>query len=152
MEISLNVVDDSNDKNNLLHKLFLTKTQVWKLCKAFANISSANIKLSHSQLHKIGQSGEFLGRLLEPLLKTGLPLKIKILKPLPKTVLIPLGLIAAASGTDTAIHKKMFGSCNTSLIVSNEEINNIMKITKSLEESGLVIKGVNQTVKSEAKE
>ena len=67
-------VDDSNEENNFLHKLLLTNTQVSKLRKAFANNSSANIKLSKTQLHKTGQSGEFLGRLLGPLLKTGLPL------------------------------------------------------------------------------
>ena len=47
-------------------------------------------------MHKIGQSGGFLGRLLEPLLKTGLPLIGNVLKPLAKSVLIPLGLTAAA--------------------------------------------------------
>ena len=53
------------------------------------------------------------------------------LKPLVKTVLIPSGLTAAASATDAAVHKKMFGSGNTTLIISNEEINDIMKIIKS---------------------
>ena len=58
-------------------------------------------------MHKIGQSGGFLGRLLGPLLKTGLPLMKNVLKPLAKSILIPLGLTAAAA-TDAAIHKKMF--------------------------------------------
>ena len=84
----------------------LTNTQVLKHCKAFANNSSANIKLSKTQLHKIGQSGRFLGKLLGPLLKTGLPLKGNVLRPLAKSVLMPLGLTAAASATDGAIHKK----------------------------------------------
>ena len=60
------------------------------------------------------------------------------LKPLAKSVLIPLGLTASASATDVAIHKKMFESCMPTLIISNEEMNDIMKIVKSLEESGLV--------------
>ena len=60
------------------------------------------------------------------------------LKPLAKSVLIPLGLTASASATDVAIHKKMFKSCMPTLIISNEEMNGIMKIVKSLEESGLV--------------
>ena len=94
-------------------------------------------------MHKIGQSGGFLGRLLGPLLKTGLPLIGNVLKPLAKSILIQLGLIAAAAATNTAIHKKMFGSCMTTLTISNEEMNDIMKIVKSLEESGLLIKGVN---------
>ena len=63
---------DSNDENNFPHKLLLTNTQVSKICNIFANGSSANIKLSKTQLHKIGQSGKFLGRLLGPLLKCGL--------------------------------------------------------------------------------
>ena len=54
------------------------------------------------------QSGEFLSRLLRPLLKTGLPLIKKVIKPLAKTisVLIPLGLSAAASAADAGIHEK----------------------------------------------
>ena len=57
-------------------------------------------------MHKIGQSGGFLGELVTPLLKTGFPLMKNVLKPLAKSVLVPLGLTAAASGTDAAIHKK----------------------------------------------
>ena len=97
----------------------LTNTQLSKLLKAFANGSSANIKLSKTQLHKIGQSGGFLGRILGPLLKTGLPLMKNVLKPLAKSVLMLLELTAAALTTDAAIHKKMFGSCMTTLIISN---------------------------------
>ena len=103
-------------------------------------------------MHNIGQLERFLGRLLEQLLKTGLPLIGNVLKPLVKSVLIQLGLTAAASAADAAIHKKIFGSSNTTLIVSNEEMNNIMKITKSLEKSGLLIKGLSETIKKEAKE
>ena len=103
-------------------------------------------------MHKIGQSGGFLGRLLGPLLKTGLPLIGNVLKPLAKSVLIPLGLTAAAAATDAAIHKKMIGSGFTTLIISNEEMNDIMKIVKSLEDSGLLIKGVSETIKNKAKE
>ena len=151
LKISSNFVGDSNDENNFLHEFLLTNTQVSKLCKAFANGSSANIKLSKTQLHKIGQSGGFLGRLLGPLLKTGLPLIENLLKPLAKSISIPLGLTAAAA-TDTAVHKKLFGSGTTTLIISNEEMNDIMKIVKSLEESGLLIKGVSQIIKNKAKE
>ena len=82
-----------------------------------------------------------------------------ILKPLAKSVLIPLGLTAAESATDAAIHKKMFGfgthpsdlAKRTTLIISNEEMNDSMKIIKSLEESGLLMKDVSKTVKNEAK-
>ena len=82
-----------------------------------------------------------------------------ILKPLPKSVLIPLGLTAAAAAVDAAIHKKIFESgrpsClalrTTTLIISNEEINVIMRIVRSLKEFGLLIKGDSKTIKNEAK-
>ena len=74
-----------------------------------------------------------------------------VLKPLAKNVSIT-GLTAAASATDAAIHKNMFGSGMTTPIISNEEINNIMKIVKSFEDSVLLIKGVSETIKNEAKE
>ena len=93
-------------------------------------------------MHKIGQSVGLLGRLLEPLLKTALPLIGNVLKLLPKSVLIALGLTAAASATYAAIYKKMFGSGITTLIISNEKMNDIMKIVKSLSE----------TIQDEAKE
>ena len=92
----------------IFHILLLTNTQVSRLRKAFQNNSSADIKLLKTQLHKIVLSGEFLGRLSEPSLKTGLPLIGNVLKRLAKSVLIPLELTTAASATDVAIHKKMF--------------------------------------------
>ena len=102
-------------------------------------------------MHKIGQSGGFLGRLLGPLLKTGLSLIENEIKPLAKSVLITLGLTAAASATDATIHKKISGYGNKTLIISNEEMNDIMKTVKLLEESGLSIKGVSETIKNETK-
>ena len=75
-----------------------------------------------------------------------------VLKPLGKSVLIPLGLIAAAAATDAAIHKKMFGSGFTTLTISDEETNDIMKIDKFFEESGLLTKSISETIKNEAKE
>ena len=65
-----------------------------------------------------------------------MPLKGHVLKPLPKCVLTPLGLTATHAGTDAAIHKKRFGYDTTILIISNDEINDIMKKAKSLEVSG----------------
>ena len=82
-------------------------------------------------MQKIGQSGGFLGRLLGALLEPGLPLIGNVLKPLAKSVLIPLGLTPAASATDAAVHRKMFVSGTTTLIIPNEEMNDIMKIVKS---------------------
>ena len=60
VNLSSNIIGDSNDENNFPHKLFLTNTQVSKLRKAFANNSTANIKLWKTQLHEIRQSGGFL--------------------------------------------------------------------------------------------
>ena len=89
-------------------------------------------------------------KILAPLLKTRLPLVGNVLKSLAKSVLILLGLRAAA--TDEVRHKKMFGSGVTTLIILNEEMNDIMEIVKSLEESVLLIKGVSDTIKNVAKE
>ena len=95
-----------DDETNVPHKILLTNRQVANLRKTFANHLSTDIKLSKTQLYKLMQSGGFLGRLLGPLLKTGLPLIKNVIKPLAKSVLIPLGLTAAASAADAGIHKK----------------------------------------------
>ena len=83
-------------------------THVSKLRKAFANNSLANIKLSKTQLHKIGQSGGYLGRILGPLLKTRLSLTGYVLKPLSKSVLIQLGLTAAAATDAAAVNPNYY--------------------------------------------
>ena len=98
-------------------------------------------------MHKKG----FLGRLSGLLLKTGLFLIANLLRPLAKSLLIPLGLTVAAA-TDAAIHKKMSGSGMATLIISNEDMNDIMKIIKFLEEFGILPIGVSETIKNEAKE
>ena len=95
-----------NDETNFPHKLLLTNRQVLNLRKPFANHSSTDIKLSKTQLSKMIQSGGFLSRLLGPLLKTGLPVIKNVIKPLAKSILIHLGLIAAASASNAGIHKK----------------------------------------------
>ena len=100
-------------------------------------------------MQKIGQSRGFLGRF--SLINIELLLMKSVLKPLAKSVSIPLELTAAALATDEAIHKKMFGSGKTTLI-SNEEMNDIIKIIKTLEESVLLIKDVSEAIKSESKE
>ena len=130
LRISSNMVGNSNDNTNFPHELLLTNRQV------------ANIR-------------KFLGRLLGPLLKTGLPLMKSVIKPLAKSVLIPLGLTAAASAADAGIHKKILGSGNnnnTTLIISNDEMDDVLKIVKSLENSGVLLKGVSETIQHEAKE
>ena len=75
-------------------------------------------------------------------------------KSVAKSILIPLGstvAATAATATDAAIHKKLFGSGVTTLVISNEEMNNTMKMVKSLEEPGLLIKGISKTIKNKAK-
>ena len=109
------------------------------------------MKLPKTQLHEIVQPGGFLCRLLGPFLKTGLLLIQNVLKPLAGSVLIPLGLMAAASATDVGTHKKMFGSVITTLIISNEEMNDIMKIVKSREKSGLLKKVFTRQLKMKQK-
>ena len=93
----------------------------------------------------------FLGRLPGPLLKTGLPLIKNVVKPLAKSVLILLGLTAAASAGDAVIHTKILDSWTTTLIISNDEMEDVIKIVKSLEDSGLLLKGISETIQNEAK-
>ena len=106
--------------------------QTTKLRNAIENNMSTDIKLSKAQISKIIQYGGFLGKLFGPLLKTGLPLIKNVIKPLAKSVLIPLGLTAAGSAADAGIQKKLLGSGTTTLVISNEEMNDIMKIVQAL--------------------
>ena len=117
-----------DNETNFPHELLLTDRQVSNLRKSFANNSSTDIKLSNTQLSKVIQSGGFLSRFLGPLLKTELPLIKNVIKPLAKSVSIPLGLTAAASAADAGIHNKNVGSGNTTLIISNSEMEDIIKI------------------------
>ena len=143
-----------DDETIFPHKLLITNMQVSNLRKPFTEKSSTDIKLSKTRISKIIQSGGFLGRLLGPLLKKGSPLVKSVIKLLAKSVLIPLGSAAAASAADAGIHKKILGSGNnnTTLIISNYEMKDIIKIVKSLQESCLLLKGVSKTIQNEAKE
>ena len=132
LRLSSNMIGDSDDKINFPHELLLTNRQVANLRKAFANYLSTDIKLSKAQLSKMIQPGGFLGRPLGPLLKTGLPLMKNVIQSLAKSVLIPLGLTATVNRRWN--HKNILGSGNTTLIMSNDDIINVVK---SLEDSGL---------------
>ena len=136
------------NRNNLPHELLLTIRQTTKLRNAIENNMSTDIKLSRAQICKIIQSGGFLGELVS---KIASPL-MKIAVPLAKNLLAPLGITAAASGIYGAIQKKILGSGTTTLIISNEEMNDIMKIVQALEDSNILLKGVTKTIKNEAKE
>ena len=142
LRLSSNMIGSSDDETNFPHKLLLTNRQVTNLHKAFANNTSTDIKLSKAQLTKMQK-----GRFLAPLLKSGLPLLKSIIKPLGM-----LGPTAAASATDAAINKKILGSGTATLIISNDEMNDILKIIKSLEDFGVLLKGLNETIKNEVKE
>ena len=109
---------------------------------------STDLKLFKAQVFKIIQSGEFLGSLLsklaDPLMKVAIPFA--------KIVLSLLGITAAASAIDAEIQKKIHGSGTTTLIIPNEEMNDVMKIVQVLEDSNILLKGVNKTIKNETKE
>ena len=117
LRLSSNIIGDN--ETNFPHELLSTDRQVSTLHKSFVNNSSVDIKLSKTQLSKMIQSGGFLSRLLGPLLKAGLLLIKNAIKLLPKSALVPLGLIAAASAADVGIHKKFLRSGNTTLKISN---------------------------------
>ena len=147
LRISLKMING----NDLPQELLLTTRQKTKLGNAFNNNMSTDLKLSRAQISKIIQSGGFLGRLLGLLLKTGLPLIKNVIKPLAKSILIPQGLTAAASAADAGIHTKILGSghnrsSSTTLIISNNEMEDIIKIALSLKDSALLLKGVTETV------
>ena len=129
------MISNSDDETNFPHKLLLFNREVANLRKVFANHISTDIKLSRNQLSKMIQLRGFLGRLLDPLLKIGLSLMESVIQPLAKSVLIPLVLTAASSAADAGIYKKILGSGhNTTLITSNDEMKDILKTVKSLED------------------
>ena len=108
---------------------------------------STDIKFSKGQISKIIQSEGFLGKILGPLLKTGLSLLKSVIKPLGL-----LGLTAASSAIDAGVQKKVCGSGTTTLVISNEEMHGIMKIVQALEDSNILLKRVIKTIKNETKE
>ena len=158
------MIGDSDDETNFPHELLLTGRQVSSIRKAFSNNSSVDIKFSKTQLSKMIQSGGFLGKLLGSLLKTELPLIKNVIISWAKSVLIPLGLTAAAAAVaaaaaaaaaaaDAEILKKTLGSGgHTTLIISNKDIEDLIKIVKSLEDFVLLLKGVTESAQNEVKE
>ena len=150
LRLSSSMIGDN--ETNFPHKFLLTNKQVSNLCKAFANYLLTNIKLLKIQISTMTQSGGFLGRLLGPLLKSGLLLIKNVIKPLVKSVLILLGLTVAEAAADAGIHKKNLRTGTTTLVISSDEMKNIIKIVKSLEDSGLLLKGVSKTIQNKARE
>ena len=135
------------NKDELPHELLLTTRQNVKLRNVINNNLATDIKLSNAQIKKLIQSGGFLGNLLSKLVG---PL-MKVALPLTKNVLAPLGLTAAMSVFDGSIQKKIHGS-GVKLIIEQEDMNDIMKIIKAIENSGIVLKEVSKTIENETKE
>ena len=125
------------NKDERPHELLLTTRQNTKLRNAINNNLTTDIKLSEAQMKKLIQSGGFLGKLLS---KLAGPL-MKVAMPLAKNVLAPLGLTVAMSAIDGG-----------KLIIEQEDMKDIMKIIKALENSGILLKGVSKTIKNETKE
>ena len=136
------------DRNDLPHELLLMTRQKAKLRKALNNNTSTDIKLSKAQITKIIQSDGFLGSLLS---KLAGPL-MKVAAPSAKNVLAPLAITATASAIDAGIQKKIHGSGTTTLIISDEEMNDIIKIVQALEDSNTLLKGLTNTIRNETKE
>ena len=136
------------DRNDLPHELLLMTRQKAKLRKPLNNNTSTDIKLSKAQITKIIQSDGFLGSLLS---KLAGPL-MKVAAPSAKNVLAPLGITATASAIDAGIQKKIHGSGTTTLIISDEEMNDIIKIVQALEDSNTLLKGLTNTIRNETKE
>ena len=88
---------------------------------------------------------------LKSLISAVLPLMKTVFTPLTKSVLLPLGSTAGIAATDAAIQKKIMESATTALMISNEETQIIIKTVKSLEESDLLVKGVDETIENESK-
>ena len=133
--------------NDLPHELLLITRQKTNLRNAFKNNMSTNIKLSKVQISIIFQSGGFLGALLSKIVES----LMKVAVSLAKNILAPLGITVAVSAINAGNQKKMHGSRTTTLIILNEEMNDIMKIVQSLEDSNILLKGVTKTIENETK-
>ena len=145
MKISLKILDG----NDLPHESLLTiRQKTNNLRHAFNNNMSIDLRLSKAQASNIIQSGGFLGYLLS---KLAGPL-MKLAVPFAKKISPPLGITTAASSIDAGIQKKIHGSGTITLIISNEEMNDIMKIAQALEDFNILLKGVTKTIKNETKE
>ena len=136
------------DGNDLPHELLLTRRQKAKLRNVFNDNMSTDVTLSKAQISKLILSGGFLGSLLR---KLAGPL-MKVAAPLAKNILAPLGTTAATSAIDAEIQKKIHDSGTTTLIISNKEMNDKMKIVQALEDSNILLKRVTKTIKNEIKE
>ena len=131
-------------------RITLTNNEIKGIEKVIRFLENRRSLLKGTTGNIISQERRILNY-LGPLMRVGLPLMKNVLTTLAKSVLISLGFTAVASATNAAIQKKLcFGLVMTALIISNNEMDDIIKIVRSLEESGLLIKGVNKAIKNKA--
>ena len=135
------------DVSDFPHEPLLTRRQKTKSRNAFNNMST-DLKLSKAQILKIIQSGKFSGSLLSKL--AGPLMKVAVFWQ-KKNILVPLGITAAVSAIAAGIQKKIHGSEKTTLIISNEKMNDITKIVQALEDSNILLKGITKTIKNETR-
>ena len=129
----------------------LINNEIKDIMKVIKSSENRGTLLKGTTRNITSQEGGLLN-FLRPLMTAGLPLMKNAFTPLAKKVLLPSGLSVGMSATEAAIQKKIYGSGTTALIISNEEMEDKMKIVKSLEESGLLVKGVSETIKNETKQ
>ena len=143
--LTLRLSTKNFNKDEVPHELLLTTRENTKFRNALN--SATDIKLGKAQIKKLIKSGGFLGKLLS---KLAGPL-MKVAMPLAKNVLAPLGLTATMSAIDGSIQKKIHGS-GIKLIIEEEDMQDIIKIIKELENSDILLKGVSKTIENEIKE
>ena len=153
-EYYINKGTNEPDKKFTLSKglgITLPNNEIKDIMKVISSLENRGILVKGTTRKITNQEGGFLN-FFWPLMAAGLPLVKSVLAPLAKSVLLPLRLSAGISATDATIQKKVYGSKSRTLIISNEEIEEVMKIVKLLEESGLLIQGISETIKNETKE
>ena len=109
------------------------------------SLENRGILLKRTTRKITSKEGGFLN-FLRPLMTAGIPLMKSVLAPLAKSVLLPFGLSVAISVKDASIQKNINGSGTTALIISKRKMEDIIEIVKSLEESGLLLKEISETI------
>ena len=146
------MISNTANEVNFLHKSVLTNGKIPSLCKTFTYNLSANMKLSTTHFSKKIHVGEFPGINIGTLMKAGLPLIKNIIKPLAKSLPVPLRLTAAAPPPDASFPQIILVSRTTPLTISNKEKEDIKKIIRYFEEFDLLIHYVSKRIKNETSE
>ena len=146
------MISNTTNEVNFLHKSVLTNGKIESFCKTFTYDLSANMKLSKKHFSKKIHVGEFPGTNIGTLMKAGLPLIKNIIKPLAKSLPVPLRLTAAAPPPDASFLQIILVSRTTPLTISNKEKEDIKKIIRYFEEFDLLIHYVSKRIKNETSE